>query len=518
VTTLTARFENRDFTPYPRKHWTNLVVENYRKHVFGFSKKATINAYGSREDVWEFIQMLRCPVEIIDVERAKPLWWGFINRATINDGGIPFTISLDNMANRVAVAYTYQFQRSTTAWGSDADSNAEYGQKDLLLTAREKTLALAEQFRAVELENRKFPIGEPAFGRRGRRDISAKLSCKGWFDTTGWRYYSQDEGNEAYEDIGTGEREIGEDDRPKAAQGFQLSSAAGWTIRSIWLRVRKVGTPADNFQVALWDDSAGDPNAQLSATPDLAGGNITDAYVWYEFVLSTPYAASIATPYWIHVQRSGAVDSSNYYMIDANRDQGYAGGQLYIQRTSDSSWYDKNMDALFRVVGDEETTDQIDTIITDEAEFIEGTSIDDASGINSTQYRQGDQTALYEILELLKSGTTNNLRLLAEVTSIRQLRVFEEPAKYESDYTMSRDGRMIWDENGNVVLPQDCPVGVWMHLKDYIPATADTSKLANPSPIFVEEAEFDRRRGYRIIKTKSGVSAAESLQTTVRIG
>lgn len=506
---ISVHFENRDFTPYPHKHWEMLQVQRYSKNAFGYSKQATIIATGALQQIWEFIEMLRCPVILKDESRKKSVWWGFIKKVTISDGESSWVITLDDMANRIAVVYSYQNKRFTTAWSSNTESLAEYGQKDLRVTEREVSSTVAIQKRDTEIESRKYPIPRPSF--RKRRNIQVKLHCVGWIDSLDWRYFSEDEGSEVYEDFGRGEREIGEDDRPKAAQGFQLSSAAGWTISALWLRVRKVGSPADNFQTSLYDDSGTAPNASLSGTPNLAGGNITASYDWYEFVLDTPYAGSISTLYWIHTQRSGAVDASNYYLIDANKDQGYANGNLYIQRSSDSSWYNKNMDALFRVVGEEETTTQISGIIADVGEFFSGTTIEDASGVNSTQYRRGDQTALYEILRLLKTGTTNNLRLLAEVTEIRKFRVFEEPPKHEGNYIMSRDGE-IRDQYGGIVPPQDCPVGVWMQLKEFIPSMADVSQLATPSPTFVEEAEYNAiTERYRILKSKSSVSAIEVL-------
>ena len=514
--TLTVHFENRDFTKYAPRHWDSLRVDNYVNTVFGRSKKVKVTATGSKDDLPEFLQMMRNPIYIFDEERAKNVWWGYLNRATVFGDGFPQSVSMDNMANRIAVAYTYQFNRFTTAFSANAESVTEFGKKELLLMAREKSTAMAEQIRATELASRKYPILEPAFKSRRGNKLLAVLNGKGWMKSLSWQYYDQDEGNVSYEDFGSGEREIGEDDRPIAAQAFKLGSAAGWTITALWLRVRKIGTPADNFQVSLFDSSSSVPNVSLTGTPNLTGANITTSYVWYEFILDTPFAASTATEYWIHVKRSGAVDSSNFYMIDANKDQGYADGNLFIKPSG--AWYDKKMDALFRVVGEEATTAQIIDIVTDAGEFFLGTDIINASGVNSTMFRAGDQTALYEIIELLKTGTTNNRRLLAEVTDVRNLRVFEEPAKDQKNYSLDNDD-VIRDENDNIVPPQECPVGIWMTFKDFIPATVNTSKLIDGSTIFVEEAMYDALRDqYRILKTRSGVSAAESLTQQISIG
>ena len=63
---ITVYFENRDFTKYERKHWDFLQVERYSKTVIGGPKLATIWAYGSQTDLFEFFEMLRCPVYLVD--------------------------------------------------------------------------------------------------------------------------------------------------------------------------------------------------------------------------------------------------------------------------------------------------------------------------------------------------------------------------------------------------------------------------------------------------------------------
>lgn len=515
--TVSVRFENRDFEPYPHEHWESLEVVKYSKAAIGGSKKAVINAFGSREDIWEFVEMLRCPVYIMDTQRAMDAWVGYINRVTIYDEGVSWSVSLDQMANKIAIAYSYNFQRFTTAWASNTESQSLYGVKELLLTAREKSTSTAETLRNKELSKRKYPPVEPAFGKRKESRLRARIDAKGWFNTLGWKYYSQDEGSETYEDFGQGQREIGEDDRPTAAQGFQLSSASGWTATSIWLRVKKVGAPADNFQVALWnDDGGGLPNAQIEACEVLAGGNITTSYAWYEFALDSAQALALATQYWIHASRSGGVDADNYYMIDANTGQGYANGNLFIKPAG--AWYDKNMDALFRVVGESDIADQITSIVTD-SEFLEGTYFRlGESGVDSKTFRAGDQTALYEMRELLKIGRGSNFRYVAHVTSERLLEVDTEDSTGDIlPWSMDKKGT-IRNRYGMIIPPQNCTVARWLNMIDFIPSTTNISKLVNPSPLYVEEAEYDTVRGYRIMKTRAGVSAAESLTRGISIG
>lgn len=82
---------------------------------------------------------------------------------------------------------------------------------------------------------------------------------------------------------------------------------------------------------------------------------------------------------------------------------------------------------LNSAAGNTETTAQIVAIIANMGQFITAVDIETASGIYSAQARDGDRKGWEEIDDLLKSGTVNNLRLLAEVTDQRRLRIYEEP-------------------------------------------------------------------------------------------
>lgn len=225
------------------------------------------------------------------------------------------------------------------------------------------------------------------------------------------------------------------------------------------------------------------------------------------------------------------------------------------------------------------TTTQIQAIVTNMGEFITGVDIEAASGISSPETRDGDRTGLEEIEDLLKTGTTNNRRLLAEVTPLRRLRIFEEPVPVNDDLVLQGDveiggslDTMVnkawawWSAPGesyrhNTATATDAesaaeygtksqpltlsaasetqanayrdaeiarrrypiptidndgitgkvstftgvpvpgylvPAGIWLRNKDILPESADTSRLADMSKIFVEEIEWSRSGGIRI--------------------
>ena len=497
-------FRNRDQSLTNQPKGVKFNVERYSKSVQGGCKKASIRVEGSRESLWEFAEFIRRPVEIIHNERGECVWWGYLAEVRIQEENFSSDITIDSMANKVAVAYTEMNKRETTAWSSDTVSVAEYGTFERLFSQREISTSAAEQRRDTKLALYKNPQVETR-PQTSRGEPQASLVCRGWYEPMTRRYYANDGGLEEYTNIGWGEgggREIGQDDRPIMAQSYQLSSTSGWTATEIWLRILKDGTPTDNFLVALYSDSGNEPNAELDAAAALDASTVTTAATWTRFALSSGVAQSTGTTYWIRVARSGSVDASNFCRVAHNASRGYPRGEMKLYSTILSAWVTKNMEANFKIVGSVATTTQISNIVTDCGEFITATVIEDASGINTHLYRNGDYTAWTEILALLDIGTSNDRRLLAEVTRARRLRIYEEDAITTVNYKLSADGK-LYTSAGRLVPPEECFIGKWVALEDVIPDTVDTSILASPSPVFIDEAEVDVKSGrWYPIKTR----------------
>lgn len=499
--TLSVEFLNRDFTERAVFPWQSIDVLRHSWSAQGGPKHAQLHATGNEIALYEFMEMLRCPVVVIDSERAEPVWWGHIENVTIYANDTKIAATLPDMANSIAVAHTTGIERFTTSYAANADSVTEYGQKDLLLSMRDVTDDQAQNYRDTELDRRKYPPVSVPLKSTGNR-VYADIECRGWSETIDWRYYSQAAGQEVYEDLDSWYgREIGEDTRPMAAQSFQNTSGANWDADKVWLRVHKAGAPVDDFQVALYSDVGGDPGASL-ATASMAGADINEYAEWTEFELSSDVTLVAGTTYWIRVTRSGGMDVANFYVADGNSSEGYTNGELKLWDGSAWVTWGLPCDLNFRVTGTQETTAQISTIIDDAGEFVIATDIDDASGVHRNQYRNGDSTALFEIIELLNIGTSNNRRLLMRILSNYHLRVYEEPAQYEMDYSLDA-GNIVRDQYGAIVPPSICPVGVWMRFEDVIPSTIDISRLMNAGFVFVEEAEYTAiDNHYQITKSR----------------
>jgi len=328
---------SRDFSAELATLPLQFTIERYSHSVFGGPKRATIKVTGEENDLWELVERLRCPVVIYSDLGDAP-WWGFVADIQLRVGAWDVGVTIDSMFNYIAVAYAYtpegesqSGERRTTAWGSDADSLAEYGQRELLQSVSASSDEHALAARDMILAQKKYPIptikqatASPAAG--------ATLNCRGWYDTLGWRYYAN------------------------------------------------------------------------------AGTDLVD------------------------------------------------------------------------------TATQISAIVGTHGEFITATDLDTVAGLTTSEYRDGDSSALFEIEEMLKMGTSDFLRMLASVDINRRMRVYEEPAN-DNRYLLTKQG-LLYD--GETPLRKEtCPVGVWARLKDVIPGSVDTSKLADPTVMFIDEAEYE---------------------------
>lgn len=503
MTAKRFKYWNRDYSPVLQLD-LEYEVQKYSRSAMGGSKSATIEATGNINNLYRLIELLRCPVILYDKYEYER-WCGIITSVDVSYNNTTFGVDIKTMFNKVAVAYTIDNIRYTTAWSSDSDSTAEYGIKELLLSKSKISEASALQNRDRQLQATKYPTGAPK--PYSGKDFKATIKCSSWLSTLAWRYYNNAVGKESYEEFGTGGREIGEDDRPKAGMSFQIEATEAWDAEYVWLHCYKYpddDPPVDNLRVDIYSDAAGSPNVSL-ANATVAAADIPTNAEWIKFTLSAAVTLNPATTYWIVVQRTGAVDADSYYMVDTNRDNGYPRGSLKLYSTPLGTWLDREFkgDMNFIIEGSQETTGQIEDMITNIGQFFAGTWIDDASGVYTNQWRGGDNTGEYEFNKLMEIGTTNDRRLLCDVTSSRYLRLFEEPAKptdMRNAYKWDNQNR-LYDPFGKLVDPSECTVGVWCALKDVIPDSVDLSKITNPSPFFIEEAEYNTTKDeYRITK------------------
>ena len=131
---------------------------------------------------------------------------------------------------------------------------------------------------------------------------------------------------------------------------------------------------------------------------------------------------------------------------------------------------------------------QLAAIITDAGQFLQGSVITDASGLTSTQHRDGNNTAGYYISQLLSAGTNNTQPYLSYVDEERYLHIYERTAQpAQPEYLLREDGKLV-SRLGKVIPDQECKVSVWVKPKD---APATLEGFSSMYSFFIESAEYN---------------------------
>lgn len=133
---------------------------------------------------------LGCFVAIYVDNAVLPIWEGFINRITFNSGGIAYTISLDEMANRVSVIYTGAANVMTqTAVVNNTTSQAIYGikQTQLDLGANPSASTQPTVLRDTILAQQAYP--QRAIGQAQGNANIVHFELLGMYHTLEWTKY-----------------------------------------------------------------------------------------------------------------------------------------------------------------------------------------------------------------------------------------------------------------------------------------------------------------------------------------
>jgi hypothetical protein len=473
---------NNLLTPLP----VSYQVKRYSHSVIGGPKMAEISVKGPELDLWELAEYARRPVKIIS-ERGDAVWWGFVAEIKIDVGLWSVGINIDSMANYVGVVYEddqAQGVPKITDWASAADSIAEYGQREILISCSGSNETHALAARDKYLAEKKYPI--PVITPREKGENGAELICRGWFDTLAWRYapilphmfYS-------YETIGTLDQSVGNDTYHEITQGIWLSGNCD--LYSISLYVKKVGSPTDNLKVSLFSAVDGLPGSELTSGT-VAGSSLGTSFAWKDIPV-TAYDLTGYNSYFIKVSRSGSQDAANYYQVELDQGAQYTLGDFMV--SDGSNWTSIGADMPFRIYSNDsiETSQQISTFGSNYGQFIKGIRVDDQSGLYTASVRDGNANAYYEITELMKMGSSNYRRMLIKVDEFRKMILYEEPALSSITNLILRDGSLR-DPYNTEIRKDSCPVGTWARFKDIIPGSVDTSKLADPTKMFIDEAEY----------------------------
>lgn len=160
----------------------------------GGPEAAEVEVSGPADAVWQITQWLQHRV-LIRNGNGTLCWWGFIERATVGMGQAQIGGTLEGMANRIQVAYTFEGvtgsqERETTAWAQVDRSVYDYGRFEERLSLADVNQAEAETKRGTALARRAFPLPVTELNE----NPGGYLTCRGWWTTLERIYYADERG------------------------------------------------------------------------------------------------------------------------------------------------------------------------------------------------------------------------------------------------------------------------------------------------------------------------------------
>lgn len=174
-------------------------VNRYSDHAIGGPEAADIDISAQPDALWSCLNWLGYDIEIYTPDGTLA-WWGYVDEATVQLGGVSVGMSLSGMYNNIRVAYSTEDAGGApvnghTAWSQDDSSVSRYGTKELQHSADNIDETQAESLRDRLLEKFANPARVVRMGGRG---TGANLRCKGHWARTAWEYYENTTGIEEY--------------------------------------------------------------------------------------------------------------------------------------------------------------------------------------------------------------------------------------------------------------------------------------------------------------------------------
>lgn len=172
----------------------------------GGPETAEIGLEGSPADLVGALRWLGGSVRIVGAD-GMPVWWGIVHEASFVADGMEYGLSMDGMANRVAVIYASNGLSAITDWEEDTRSTDLYGDVELIHSLGNATPAQAEAAAASILAQKAWPrrLVRVAQGS----SAGGRLLCVGKYTAMGWRYYANSIGRVAFEGEKEGEAIMG---------------------------------------------------------------------------------------------------------------------------------------------------------------------------------------------------------------------------------------------------------------------------------------------------------------------
>ena len=482
---FSVTFESREFGRMTQPGLA-FEVKEMRWSVEGGCDRALIEVGVDRlraEDPAGMVGMLRSPLTIRNAY-GQAVWWGYLNTVEQVEGTFVAAHSLDELANRVAVRYTTLAPAGQvgevrqTDWAEDLDSQALYGVKERIVERNGLDEAAALQVRDMALAEGAFPAAKMT-RMTGKVGWGMRLTCLGWVHSLAWLHVQPLAGLIANTPPQHGTQYLG-NTYSDLWLAQSVTPAADMAVRYVDVRLRKVGSPTDDARIQIQSNAGGVPSGtSLGQALVSPSGIDAEGYPWVRFEFEPAVPVTLGTPVWIVLQRAGQPSQADFYLVGVDESMAFAGGVFRVYNHVVTSWIARNpeCDLLFKVTATQDTGEQLQAVFAAGNQFLREIVVEGETGVESVPWLPQAETCYAQVLRLLRLGTGEQRRLLAEVSVDRRLVISVAPLAGVADWYVDEDGR-YYDAQGVLAMPGIVPVAKWVRSQGGVRFVEEESLVA----------------------------------------
>lgn len=271
---------------------------------------------------------------------------------------------------------------------------------------------------------------------------------------------------------------------------IEFEPATTWVCTHVAVKVRRVGSPSDNFRIGIYPDVSGSPGTVLTANETL-GSALYSELTWTEFAFATPVTLTGGTKYWVGIRRTGSANLSDGYELAVDEELGFAGGVVRVY--DGSSWVarDPDADVPFRVIGEISSTEQIAKAI-DAVDDFRHTLVQVDSNVSIRQYVDDERMVSEEIDEMLEAGTDGGERLVAYVANDDSVVVTTAPQSSfgTPNLVLGSDGKVRY-ANGSPYPPGALVYGRYVDVDTLLLLDGLGIRASRGAATYVAASQFD---------------------------
>lgn len=501
-TTLFPVFYNNDFTTRIEFSDVAWSIDGMKWANVGGPDTCAIKGVGDW-DIDEAILYLRAPVEIF-AANGDCIWWGYVDSVKMADGAIVYGEGMDSVSNKIRVMYPklHTPSRGLTRWNSDTDSIARFGTKELETTTTVTGATGANAVRDTLLNTYKWP--SPIIQHNPNNiERFIELSCKGWWNTLGWKYYggvSQkspcwDDDPATFYDQHLGDSAVtSPSGSTLRAIGQNLTAEYTGTIDSVVMYFAAGNEPACPAEIYLMDDTGtsnpGSLDTDINASSEITVSIIEgfEGFEPYTYKFDTAISVTAGDEFWLVVDSTDK-HRGGYYRTYTCQTVG-ATGRVWNGTTWEAPATAFNM--VYQLNFTTENSIAFTDCLDQAGQFFAGWSIP-VFGVTSPSEHSGNPiSALQFAMNLLEAGSSNNRRLLPYVNRQRYVTVTEESVGGSSTAKLMLDRNgLVYTISGKVLWPTyQNPCGNWCSITSLIPSTLSASRAVDPSVFMIDNASY----------------------------